>query len=362
MRHIQVVHVIGQLSMGGMEKVLVEFARYADRERFDLRFVALGCGGAVAEEITAIGWPVTVLNHKGGFDMRLGLELMRTFRRGRAAVVHTHNTRPLFYAVPAARLAGVRRVIHTRHGQAFGASRMEVALTCLLARWTDRTVCVSRDGERIARANGLPSGRLRTIWNGIDLARFVPTDHPDGVAIAVGRLSPEKGFDTLIRAAAIVTAADPTFRLDVVGDGACMPTLTQLVSELHLAGVVRLLGQLSNIPTLLSRSRLIALASRTEGVSLTLLEGMACGLPVVATAVGGTPEVVSENKTGLLVPPDDPPALAAALLEVWRSPERGRAMGRAGRERVEVDFDARRMVAEYEKLYMGEQEFNNLRP
>jgi glycosyltransferase involved in cell wall biosynthesis len=350
---VNVVHVVGQLEMGGMEKLLVEFARHADRERFALHFLSLGKRGILADEIEALGWPVTPLENGPGLSPRLVLRLAWRFRRLRADVVHTHNTRPLLYAGPAARLAGVRRVIHTRHGQRFGAARHETAAFRLASRTANYVVCVSHDSARIAAAEGIAERRIRTLWNGIDVSRFrAATPGGDGPVLAVGRLSAEKDFPTLLRAAAIAVRTAPSFRLEIAGDGACLTDLRRLVEELDLGDAVRLLGQVRDIPALLARGSIFTLASLTEGVSLTILEAMATGLPVVTTRVGGNPEVVAEGETGLLVPPGDPAALAAALLELWQNPNRREAMGRAGRRRVEECFEVRKVIAAYEALYL----------
>jgi glycosyltransferase involved in cell wall biosynthesis len=167
----------------------------------------------------------------------------------------------------------------------------------------------------------------------------------------VGRLSPEKDQATLLRAVARVIRAEPSFRLEIAGDGPCRDDLHRLTGELSLAGTARFLGQVRDVPGLLARAGLFVLSSLSEGISLTLLEAMASGLPVVATRVGGNPEVVLDGQTGWLVPPADPDALAAALLELWGNPEAGRQRGAEGRCRVEQHFDVRGMVAAYEAMY-----------
>jgi len=353
---IVVVHVVGQFEMGGMEKLLVEFARHADRERFALHFVAIGQRGVVSDELEALGWPVHAFDRGDGLHPGLVMRLARLFRQLNADVVHTHNTRPLMYAGPAACLARVKRVIHTRHGQRYGASRRETALFRLAALSVDRFVCVSRDSATITREEGISPRRIRTVWNGIDITRFPPaTPERLGPFVAVGRFSPEKDFATLVRAAAIAARRDTSFRLDIAGDGICMPALKELVCELKVDGVVRLLGQLQDIPSLMSGAGAFVLSSLTEGVSLTILEAMSAGLPVVATRVGGNPEVVMDEETGFLVPPANPEALAVAMVKLWQNPEQRRAMGNAGRIRAEKYFDVRRMVAEYEQLYLEER-------
>jgi glycosyltransferase involved in cell wall biosynthesis len=349
---VTVVHVAGQLDMGGMEKLLVEFARHADRSRFDLHFITLGKLGAAAAEIEALGWPVATLGAPPGLNPWLVVPLARAFRRLRADVVHTHNTRALLYAAPTARLAGVRRVVHTCHGQRLATTRRQLMAFRVAARAADRVVCVSRHSAGVVRAEGVSPRRVRTLWNGIDPGRFrgFPPGRP-GPVVAVGRLSPEKDFETLVRAAALAARQDPTFRLELAGDGACAPDLRQLAADQGPDPAVRLLGQVQDIPALLGRASLFALSSLTEGVSLAILEAMASGLPVVATRVGGNPEVVADGRTGLLVPAGDPAALAAALLDLWRDPARRRTMGAAGRERVDEVFNISSMIDSYQLIY-----------
>jgi glycosyltransferase involved in cell wall biosynthesis len=349
---IRVAHVVLQLRMGGLEKLLVEFARHADRERFALHFVSLGGRDVLADELEAAGWPVTALEEPAGFRPGLVLRLARLFRREHIDVVHAHNTKPLLYAGPAARLAGVSRLIYTRHGQRYQASRRQTVLYRLAARLADRVVCVSHDSVRLAAAEGVPADRLTAVWNGIDGTRFAYTGPAaDGPAVMVGRLSPEKDVDNLLHATALAVRAQPDFRLEVAGDGPCLEELRRTACALGLEGYVRFLGQVRDVPALLARARLFVLPSLTEGISLTLLEAMARGLPVVATRVGGNPEVVADGETGLLVPSRNPPELARALLAVYRDAEAGRRLGRAGRDRVEQHFDVRHMVAAYEEQY-----------
>lgn len=353
----RVVHLTPGLDVGGLEKLLVEFARCADRERFDLHFLSLTDRGPVADAIERYGWPVTALHAPAGLRPGLVGRLARQLRRLRPDVVHSHDDRPLIYGAPAAWLAGVPVVVHTRHHQGSRLSARQRLLVRLASLANDRFVCIAHDSARWARRQGIPPRQLRVIHNGIDLTRFAFTGpDPGGPAVLVARLSPEKDVATLLDAVARVVRQRTDFRLMIAGDGPCRGELERRAAALEVGDHVRFLGTVQAVPALLGTARLFALSSLTEGISLTLLEAMARGLPVVATRVGGNPEVVADGETGRLVPPRDPEALAQALLDLWTRPDLCARMGMAGRRRVESEFDVRRMVARYEALYLGRRE------
>ncbi len=178
-------------------------------------------------------------------------------------------------------------------------------------------------------------------------------------AVLVARLSPEKDIDTLLRATALVVRQDASFRLEIAGDGPCMSSLRQTSASLGLEEHVRFLGEVRDVAALLARAGLFVLSSLSEGISLTLLEAMACGLPLIATRVGGNPEVICDGETGFLVPPQNPRALADALLRLRCDHLLCVRLGEAGRRRVEAMFDVRRMVVQYEALYPCVNALNN---
>lgn len=335
-----------------MERLLVEFARRADRSVVEPLFVCLGRRGPIAADIEACGARVIALDLPSGVRPSAIVRLARLFREERVDVVHTHNTKPLLYAGPASRLAPVRGVVHTRHGQRHGATRRQTMLFRFAARCADRMVCVSKDVERLCRAEGIAAASLCTIPNGVDCDRF-STRGPlaDAPAAYVGRLTPEKDLPTLIEAAAIAVRRRPTFRLSIAGHGPCAAELAALARIRGLEGHVRFVGDVRDVPAFLAESSLFVLPSRTEGMPLTVIEAMACGLPVVATRVGGTPEVVLDGETGTLVPAGNAPAMAEAMLALHGDHARATAMGERGRRRAREGFDVRSMVERYESLY-----------
>lgn len=348
----RIAHVALQLDVGGMEKLLVEFARHADRDQFELLFVSLGGRGLLAEDIEALGWPVIALEASEGLSAKLLWRLMRVFRSWNVDIVHTHNSKPLIYAGPAAKLAGVPHVVHTRHGQRFQASARANRLFRFAARFAHRFVCVSKDSARLSAAEGIPEEKISTIWNGIDIAKFRYAGPAcGGPAVMVGRLSPEKDVETLIRAVPLVLHERADFQVEIAGGGPCLAGLQELARSLEVVQHVRFLGEVRDVAGLLGRASMFILPSLTEGISLTLLEAMARGLPVIATRVGGNPEVVAEGETGFLIPTQSPVDLTEAILQLVGDAELGRRMGWAGRQRAERLFDVRCMVADYESLY-----------
>jgi glycosyltransferase involved in cell wall biosynthesis len=187
---------------------LTEFARHADRARFELRFIALGARGRVADEIEACGWKVTALGAGPGVRPTIAFRLAQLFREEQIDLVHTHNTKPLLYAGPAARLARVGGVVHTRHGQRYGATRRQDSMFRLASRCADVVVCVSENSTRLCHGDGVGAGWIQTIWNGVDEERFAFTKpKAGGPVVYVGRLSYEKDVATLLRAAAIAASA-----------------------------------------------------------------------------------------------------------------------------------------------------------
>jgi glycosyltransferase involved in cell wall biosynthesis len=214
-------------------------------------------------------------------------------------------------------------------------------------------VAVSDDARRLTvQADRVRSDKVMRIWNGIDISRFgYRGPAADPVAITVARLSPEKDLHTLLRAMHLAVQEVPELRLIIVGDGPQRADLEKMCAALGLESQVQFLGERHDVHDLLGRAGFVVSSSMSEGISLTLLEAMAVGLPVVATAAGGTPEIIEDGTCGRTVPVGDTAALAQAMVEMCRRQSEWPAIGRAGRQRVAEHFEVRRMVAEYEELY-----------
>jgi glycosyltransferase involved in cell wall biosynthesis len=337
------------------------------RDDWDFSVYLLDEIGPLGEDLRAQGTPVTVLGRTPGVDAALVRRLGAALRRDRVDLVHAHQYTPWFYAgLGAAWGWGRPRVLLTEHGRHWPDRRRpkRVAFNRLLAPVTDGVVAVSGFIAECLRANeGLPAARIRVLYNGIEPGRF--RGEPDREALrrdqGVGlddpvigiaaRFAPVKDHATLLDAFRVVLDARPDAKLVLCGDGPLRGDLEAQAERLGVAGAVRFLGVRRDVPELLKTWDVFTLSSLSEGTSVTLLEAMAAGRPAVVTAVGGNPEIVDEGATGLLAPRGDAPALGRALLEVLAEPDRARAMGEAGRRRVEERFTFAGMVGAYDALY-----------
>ena len=359
-RPVHVMHVVHTLRTGGMEMGVVKLANGLNPARVRSSI----CSTTPAGEIKALiarDVPVIELARKAGADVRIVTALAGAFRRERPDVVHTHAWGTLLEGLVAARLAGVGAVVHGEHGtlqlkthqrwlQRLGWSRV------------DRVLSVSSIlAERMSESTGFPLARITVIRNGVNLNGFqAPGDHgvraslqlaPSTFVIGtVGRLVPVKDHATLVKAAASLGTAGVPVAVVIAGDG---PLGERLQAQARAADVdLRLLGYRADIASVLTALDVFVSSSVSEGLSNTILEAMSASRPVVATRVGGTEEMVVEGETGYLIPAGDAAAMAAALHRLYAAADRGRALGAAGRVRVEREFALERMMARYEALYL----------
>jgi glycosyltransferase involved in cell wall biosynthesis len=291
----------------------------------------------------------------------LGLiELTRLLRRERPEIVHASSSKAGVLTRVAARLAGIPICVFTVHGWAFTA---HAGLASRLYRWADRLVrplttaaiCVS-DGELKAGvgAGTCDPDRTVVIPNAVDVSAAPRSRHDRAtpLILAVGRLKAPKDFVTFVRALGALPAG--SFEALIVGDGPDRLELEEEIRTLGLADSVQLAGERRDVPELLARADVFVLSSRSEGLPVSVLEAMAAGLPVVASRVGGVPEVVVDGRTGVLVRPSDPDELAAALQRLVDHPALRRRLGAAGRARAEERFDLARFQREHLELYSRE--------
>jgi glycosyltransferase involved in cell wall biosynthesis len=369
-RRIRVAYLIDRLQRAGAQAHLGQLVSRLDKGGFEPEVVCLLAGGPVSEEMKGRGVPVEVLGLGRLYGPRALAELVRFARRlreRRIDVLHTYLVSANIYGTIAARMARVP-VITSRRDVGFSRNwRLRLVEERLINPLVDRVVAVSPAvAELTGREHGLPPGRLVTIENGVDVEVWTPEGQPraearrelalreDEIAVGViGHLSPVKGHADFLRAAAHVYAQDSRARFVLVGDGPLRPALEALAASLGLGPRVVFAGTRADMPRVLSALDVVAVPSHSEGMSNALLEAMAMALPVVATRVGGNPDVVRDGVTGRLVPPRDPAALARALGELVKDPAARQSLGRAARRHVADNLSLSGMVRRYEELYRG---------
>ncbi|MFC4929427.1 TIGR03088 family PEP-CTERM/XrtA system glycosyltransferase [Massilia sp. GCM10023247] len=363
-----VVHLIYRLDFGGLETLLVDCINHMPPERYRHAIVCLTGYTAFADKISRPGVELYALDKQPGLGLGIHAKLFKLLRRLRPAILHTYNFACAEYAVPAW-AAGVPVRIHAEHGRDAsdpqGLNRKHNFLRRALVPWIDRYVPVSHDLARwLTGVVGIPENKAELIMNGVDTVRFAPqlpqaatpwAGDDTFVIGTVGRLQDVKDQATLIEAFALLCAGRPEqraqLRLAIVGDGPLRERLAQKARDAGVADLVWFPGARNDIPELMRSFDLFALSSIAEGTPVTLLEAMACGLPVVATAVGGIPEVVQDGVNGALVPAGNPQALAAALGRY--ADERARVLthGMAARAAIEHHYSVAAMVSAYTALY-----------
>jgi glycosyltransferase involved in cell wall biosynthesis len=348
---VRVAHLVLNVEAGGLEAVVLNLVARSNGERFEHRVVCLEGKGALAPQFRAIGIPVDSLAAPSRLVALA--RLLPWLRAWQPHVLHTHNAKPHLVGAMARALRRTSVLVHTKHGRNLPFVRRRLLWYHLAARMSDVIVAVSEDAAAEARElEHVSTSKLRVLYNGIDLASSPAPAASPAAAVCVARLHPIKDHVTLLRAARLVLDTRPDFRLALAGEGSERGRIEGVRAELGLAAHVSLLGHRSDVRDVLAASSLFVLASQSEGISLSVLEAMAASLPVVTTAVGGNNEVVAHGDTGLLVPPSSPEALARAILALLEDPGRARALGVAGRRRVERIFSLESMVARYEALYL----------
>jgi len=367
-----VVNIIDQLAIGGMENGLVNIINGTPVDRYRHAIVCLRTESSFRDRICRDDVQVFALGKRDGKDLGIYSRISRLLRQLRPQIVHTRNLPTVDMVAPAV-LSGVPCRIHGEHGRDMvevgGANRKYNLLRRFVSPWVDRYISVSRDIESwLHKTIGVAPSRVVQIYNGVDSDRFhpaadrrspLPVDGfaPDDAIVigTVGRMETVK--DQLNLAHAFVRLVDRisdgrrTLRLTMIGDGSLRAQIEGVLASAGIRDLAWLPGARDDVPEILRALDVFVLPSINEGISNTILEAMACGLPVVATAVGGNPELVVAGETGALVPPQDPDALADALAVYVNDRAQMARAGRGGRDRIEREFSLPAMVGRYLDVY-----------
>jgi glycosyltransferase involved in cell wall biosynthesis len=378
---IRVLRIIARLNVGGPALHAVLLTQRLPAERYACRLAAgapsaaegdyLSLRGIALDELVPI--PTMGRELSAGRDLRTLAHLVRVIRDHRPHVVHTHTAKAGTLGRLAAILSGVPIRVHTFHGHVFegyfspARTRTFLAIERALARRTDQILAVSESVRRelLALGIGRPE-QVSVVPLGLELERFarapehrgelrrelgVEADTP--LIGIVARLVPIKAHEVFLAAAVRIAERVPRCRFVVVGDGERRRELVDLARRSGLGERIHFLGWRADLERIHADLDVAVISSRNEGSPVALIEAMASGLPVVATAVGGVPDLVVDGENGRLVAVDDAAALAAAAVALLAEPERRRALGAAGRARVLSRHGAERLVADIDRLYDG---------
>ena len=368
-----VVHIIYALSTGGLENGLVNIINRSPEDRFRHVVICLTTADAFEQRITARDVSVMQLHKRPGFDLDCYRRLRRILRDLHPDIIHSRNLAALEAQLCGVGLGGAKRV-HGEHGREIndihGRNWKYLLFRRFMRLFVHRYIAVSRDLERwLVSMVGVRAEKVRQIYNGVDHTQFTPQSvkplallpaqwrNLDGIVVAgtVGRLTPVKDQQLLLHAIAQMRREQADIaerlRLIIVGDGPLFPVLAQLIEKLALQDVVWLAGDRQDVSALLGTMDFFVLPSLGEGISNTVLEAMASGLPVIASAVGGNVELVEDGVNGRLFPVGDCRALVDAMVALTRDGAARARQGENARRKVCRHFDWDSTVNAYLRVY-----------
>ncbi len=376
---IKIAYLITSLDVGGSERQLVAWVRGLPKERYECHILCLSGFGPLEQAARDAGAilhdlryprkraPGTIRGSTLPAAFAAWLRLVFLLRRLRPHILHTMIPACNVLGGAAGRVARVNRMICTKLalGHYRDKSRILARLENIVDPWFDLIHCKSRAiMEDVLRREPVPAEKLRLVYNGIDLAPFenLPSraeireklglDQKSIVVGTVANLIPYKGHAEIVEAAALLVPKFPHMRFIWVGrDDGIAASLFERARTLGIENHLCFLGPRQDVPHVLAAMDMLVSASHEEGFSNVILEGMAAGLPVVATRVGGNPEAVVDGETGIIVEPRDPAALATAIEKLASSPELAKTMGEKGRLRVHQEFSYQSMIRGLENLY-----------
>ncbi len=359
---IKVLQVLISLEFGGAEKVAVNLANTLQGKGVEFSFCVLDRAGELKNQLHK-DIPVVCLKRSAGLDWTLPFKIRGVIKRSRPGIVHMHNVVPAFYGIMGARLAGVKGLVLTQHGSLPKSARLQRGLQ-FLAGNLKKAVAVSENTRFYLKDHyGLSGKKVEMITNGVDIRAYERNDERreevkselglqgSFVYGHVARLSEEKDQMTLIHAFSELARRINNVKLVIVGEGPAGPALLELAERLRVREHIVFAGAQANVPLYMNIFDVFVLSSVREGTPLTILEAMASGIPVIATKVGGVPDIISDGIDGILVPPKHPLRMVDAMIDLAVRSDMRRAFGVAARKKVSEKYSLEKMGAEYARVY-----------
>jgi glycosyltransferase involved in cell wall biosynthesis len=358
-----VAHIIDRLPPDGAERLLIDVLKHRS-DRFNYVVLCLVEGGVLAEALETMGIPVIIFGRRSAFDIALLFRLARWLRTHHVAVVHTHLFTADSWGRVAALLARVQGIFSTIHSVNSWKGNIHRLVDRILALLSTRVIaCSEQVADELRKRDRLSHKKIKTIANGIDLQRFqavTPLDLeeafnvPKGVLCLalVGRLHQAKGHMDLLPVMARLKAEGLDFHLLLVGEGECEEDIKQSIEKLHLTPSVTLTGFRKDIPEILAAVDILVMPSRWEGLPMALLEGMAMGKAVIASPVGGIPDVIDNGANGVLVAAGNQAHWCQAIRQLCEDRELRQQLGAQAKLTVQRHYSAEAVTRAYEALYM----------
>jgi glycosyltransferase involved in cell wall biosynthesis len=377
-RKISVAQFSASRVRAGAEEVLLTLLKRLDRELFDVSLICPPELAALLRDDLPGDVDVLEVYFEHATQLLAASKIASYLRRRRIDILSSHQFRASMLASPLAKIAGVPLTIETPHIRELWRTtwpKSSFAIDRLAGRYVDFYIAVSESNAQfLLETKQLPKEKIRVIQNGTDLSRFNPShsaprdmrkslgfDESDPIIVLTGRLEAQKGHAVLLEALPPVRQKFLNLRVVFVGEGSLRDKLEQQVRTLGLQECVRFVGIQSNVADWLALANFCVLPSFYEGLPLVAIESLAAGRTMVASAVDGTPEVIVDRKTGLLVPPGDPSALSSAIVQLLSEPALCRELAAAGRAWVMERFDLNRQILETQDLYLEGYEKQKLR-
>ena len=364
---LRILFLVLEMDLGGLQRIVNLLIRMMDQDVFEPYLVCLDRGGIFYEQAASACAGSFILERRPGpFDKNLFVRLLTMLREKRIDIIHSHNGCSS-YAALAGRLAGVKGIIHTDHGRLVPDKKTAILEDRLSSYLMNRFIGVSTELTEYLRSTvKISNKKLLTIINGVNNQAFRPRsiaerntlksrlgfNENDRIVGTVCRLDPIKNLAFMISCMPAIIRRVPTAKLVIVGEGPIKISLIQQADALGISSSVQFLGLRRDTENLMPVFDVYACTSLSEGTSMTILEAMSCGLPIVASAVGGNVRLV-DDANGFLFPQSDTERFIDAIVKLFRDETVRLVMGKRSRERVERDFSLEQMVKEYERLYVS---------
>lgn len=361
---INILYIFVTLPVGGAENHLLTVLKEINRSKYNPVICCIREKGEIGEEIERMGVDIITLSRKSkSWNIRIIMDILKIIHQKNIQLIHAHLYHSNMYGRIAAAISKIP-VIITEHNvyQKYKIKRR--VINWLLAKKTDKIIAVSEAVKRyVVSRDWVDASKIEVIYNGIDVKKFQSflskeeARHRIGIPVkcfligTIARLTEQKGHIYLIKAIDIIKGSIPNAKLVLVGSGPLESYLKAEVSEKELNDYVIFLGSRRDIPDILKAMDIFVLPSLWEGLGIALLEAMASSIPVIATNVGGVPEIINNDINGLLVPPGDPFSLSQAIFDLYKNEFKRQRLSKNGLETIENKFTSHCMVKKIENLY-----------